>query len=676
MNFINAKELTQYYGANLVLDHIHFEINEGDKVGLIGSNGSGKTTLMRLLAGRLVPDEGQLMIKKQTKIGYVAQIPTVEAHCTVLDVLTLGLKDLNECQNQMSELERMMGDPAYAGNEEELDRLLKKYASLQERFEREGGYEMEASIDQVASGLGISKEAYSLPFQSLSGGEQTRVVLASQLIVKPELLLLDEPTNHLDLTRTEWLESFLRDYTGTCVIISHDRYFLDRVITKTMELEDGQAFMSTGGYTVYMKEKEERLLQQFNAYQEQQKKIKKMKETIRQLEEWGRNGDNEKFFKRAASMRRALERMERIKRPILERRQAEFDLDIQDRSGRRALVFEQLQKSYGTDCVLKEASGLLEYGDKIALLGHNGSGKTTLFKLLLGKEKPDAGFMEWGSRVEIGYLAQQEEPSNPKETMLDFFKKNACVEEGEARGLLARYLFYGPAVFRTVGQLSGGEWTRLRLALLMHHKPNLLLLDEPTNHLDIASREALEEALSDYTGTILAISHDRYFVNKLAERIWELQDGRLSVYQGNYDDYREKKMEKLIKETETSTRSKQQYSDRLRGGATRQLEQRANHRDAERNKIEHVASDDSPERSRSRKNTKGDGRSAAIKLQRLEQDIAELEAKIQELDLQMEAKSVQIAAPDQLNTLEQQWTEREALVQRRDLLLAEWLELS
>ncbi|WP_106768286.1 ribosomal protection-like ABC-F family protein [Paenibacillus faecalis] len=676
MNFINAKELTQYYGANLVLDHIHFEINEGDKVGLIGSNGSGKTTLMRLLAGRLVPDEGQLMIKKQTKIGYVAQIPTVEAHCTVLDVLTLGLKDLNECRNQMSELERMMGDPAYAGNEEELDRLLKKYASLQERFEREGGYEMEASIDQVASGLGISKEAYSLPFQSLSGGEQTRVVLASQLIVKPELLLLDEPTNHLDLTRTEWLESFLRDYTGTCVIISHDRYFLDRVITKTMELEDGQAFMSTGGYTVYMKEKEERLLQQFNAYQEQQKKIKKMKETIRQLEEWGQNGDNEKFFKRAASMRRALERMERIKRPILERRQAEFDLDIQDRSGRRALVFEQLQKSYGTDCVLKEASGLLEYGDKIALLGHNGSGKTTLFKLLLGKEKPDAGFMEWGSRVEIGYLAQQEEPSNPKETMLDFFKKNACVEEGEARGLLARYLFYGPAVFRTVGQLSGGEWTRLRLALLMHHKPNLLLLDEPTNHLDIASREALEEALSDYTGTILAISHDRYFVNKLAERIWELQDGRLSVYQGNYDDYREKKMEKLIKETETSTRSKQQYSDRLRGGATRQLEQRANHRDAERNKIEHVASDDSPERSRSRKNTKGDGRSAAIKLQRLEQDIAELEAKIQELDLQMEAKSVQIAAPDQLNTLEQQWTEREALVQRRDLLLAEWLELS
>lgn len=675
MNLINANQLTQYYGANLVLDHIHFEINEGEKVGLIGSNGSGKTTLMTLLAGRLVPDEGQLMIRKHTKIGYVAQIPTVEEHCTVFDVLTEGLKELNECRSQMSELEQMMGDPVYAGNDEELERLLRRYASLQEHFEREGGYEMDASIDQVASGLNISKAAYALRFGSLSGGEQTRVVLASQLIVKPELLLLDEPTNHLDLTRTEWLESYLRDYAGTCVIISHDRYFLDRVISKTIELEDGEAFTSVGGYTVYMKEKEERLLQQFNAYQEQQKKIKKMKETIKQLEEWGRNGDNEKFFKRAASMRRALERIERIKRPVLERRQAEFALDSQDRSGRRVAMFEQLKKSYGNHSILKDISGLLEYGDKIALMGHNGSGKTTLFKLLLGEEKPDSGQLELGSRVDVGYLAQQEEPSDPKETVLGYFKKTAGVEEGEARGMLARYLFYGSDVFRTVGKLSGGEWTRLRLALLMNQKPNLLLLDEPTNHLDIASREALEEALSDYTGTVLAISHDRYFVNRLAQRIWELQDGRLTVYYGNYDASREKKLEQLTRvQAHTDKAYSREHSDRLQNGFSQQMKQSLMSQD----KIVHSKKERAPINVslEQQKHLRDSERNTEVKLQRLEQDIAVLEARIHELDLEMEAESVQTEEVDHLVKLEQRWMERETLVQRRDELLSEWLELS
>lgn len=677
MNLINAKELTQYYGANLVLDHIHFEINEGDKVGLIGCNGSGKTTLMCLLAGQLAPDEGQLMIKKHTRIGYLAQIPTVEEHCTIFDVLTQGLEELNECRRQMSELEQMMADPVYAESDEELERLLRRYASLQERFESEGGYEMEANIDQVALGLGISKAAYGLRFGSLSGGEQTRVALASQLIVKPELLLLDEPTNHLDLTRTEWLESYLRDYVGTCVIISHDRYFLDRVISKTIELEDGEAFTSAGGYTVYMKEKEERLLQQFNAYQEQQKRIKKMKETIKQLEEWGRNGDNEKFFKRAASMRRALERMERIKRPVLERRQAEFALDSQDRSGRRVAVFEQIKKSYGNQSVLKDVNGLLEYGDKIALMGQNGSGKTTLFKILLGEENPDSGQMERGSRVEVGYLAQQEEPSDPKETVLGYFKKIASVEEGEARGMLARYLFYGSDVFRTVGQLSGGEWTRLRLALLMHQKPNLLLLDEPTNHLDIASREALEEALSDYTGTVLAISHDRYFVNRLAQRIWELQDGRLTVFHGNYDAFREKKLEQLTRTQAYAHETlKQDYSDRLLSGFSHRVEPSSMSLTGDKvahSKKERVALNASMELQKKSKNSE---RYVEVKIQQLEQDIATLEARIHELDSKMEVESVQAEETDHLVKLEQRWKERETLAQRRDELLSEWLELS
>ncbi|WP_422660397.1 ribosomal protection-like ABC-F family protein [Paenibacillus sp. EC2-1] len=664
MILINAKELTQYYGANLVLDHIHFEIKEGERVGLIGCNGSGKSTLMRLLAGKLVPDEGQLMIRRNTKIGYLAQVPSIDEHCTVFDVLTEGLKELGECRCQISELEQMMGDPLYVGNDEKLEQLLRRYASLQERFEREGGYEMDATIDQVALGLDISKDAYQLRFSSLSGGEQTRVILASQLIVKPELLLLDEPTNHLDLARTEWLESYLQDYNGTCVIISHDRYFLDRVISKTIEIEDGEAFASDGGYTDYMKEKEERLLQQFNDYQEQQKKIKKMNETIRQLEEWGRNGDNEKFFKRAASMRRSLERMERIKRPVLERRHAEFAVDSLDRSGRRVAVFEQLEKSYGRKSILKNANGLLEYGDKFVLMGRNGSGKTTLFKMLLGEEKPDSGWLELGARVNVGYLPQQEEPTDLKATVLDFFKKNAKVEEGEARGMLARYLFFGPNVFRAVGQLSGGEWTRLRLALLMHQKPNLLLLDEPTNHLDIASREALEEMLIDYTGTVLAISHDRYFINRLAQRIWEIEECQLSIYLGNYDAYRDKKAEQLAKiQLQSQETQNQEHSGRLCRGSSHDVDtSRAS-----------LAKGSAKERQRQSKDKR---ELVTDKLQRLEQDISSLEAKIQSLELVMKLETIQTEEADDLLKLEQQWNEHEALVLQRDKLLAEWIELS
>lgn len=541
MNMINVQKLTQYHGAQLVLDGISFEIQEGEKVALIGRNGSGKSTLMRLLAGLDQPNEGQLAIKKDTLIGYVEQIPSHMDSWTVLDVLSHGLIHLKEYRAEMTELEKKMSDPGIAGNAEQLDRVLRRYSALQERFETEGGYELEASIDKIATGLQIPKSEYGLAFGSLSGGEKTRVVLASQLIVQPDLLLLDEPTNHLDLARTEWLEEFLREYPGTCIIISHDRYFLDRVVTKTIELEDGEAFSYQGGYTAFMKDKEERLLQQFADYQEQQKVIKKMKESIKQLEEFGRIGGNEKFFKRAASMRRALERMEKVKRPVLERRQADFELHPQDRSGRRVAYFEQVEVRYGNQAVLEGASGLIEFGEKIALMGPNGSGKTTLFKVLVGELMPDSGSLEWGARVDVGYLAQQEEPENPKETVLQYFRENAGVEEGEARGILARYLFYGAAVFRSVGQLSGGEWTRLRLALLIHQKPNLLLLDEPTNHLDIASREALEDALQGYQGTVLAISHDRYFVNQVSGKVWDLNQGTLTVYHGNYDDFRAKK---------------------------------------------------------------------------------------------------------------------------------------
>ncbi|WP_339271956.1 ABC-F family ATP-binding cassette domain-containing protein [Paenibacillus sp. FSL K6-1330] len=654
MNIINVQKMTQYHGAHLVLDQISFEIQEGEKVALIGRNGSGKSTLMRLLAGLDQPNEGQLAIKKGAKIGYLEQIPSHMDTWTVLDVLSQGLSHLKDYRAEMTELEEKMSDPDTAGNPELLDRVLRKYSALQERFETEGGYELEASIDKIASGLQIPKSEYGLAFGSLSGGEQTRVALASQLIVQPDLLLLDEPTNHLDLARTEWLEEFLREYPGTCVIISHDRYFLDRVVSKTIELEDGEAFTAHGGYTAFMKDKEERLLQQFAEYQEQQKVIKKMKESIKQLEEFGRIGGNEKFFKRAASMRRALERMERVKRPVLERRQADFELNPQDRSGRRVAYFEQVEVSYGNQAVLRGASGLIEFGEKIALMGSNGSGKTTLFKVLLRELTPDSGSLEWGSRVDVGYLAQQEEPDNPKETVLQYFREKAGVEEGEARGILARYLFYGAAVFRSVGQLSGGEWTRLRLALLIHQKPNLLLLDEPTNHLDIASREALEDALQDYAGTILAISHDRYFVNQVSRKVWDLNQGKLTVYHGNYDDFRAKKeqLEAALIGRELSAGSE---------GITKQKV------------AQQPQAKDSPAPLSKRVNA---DRSSAVRSKWLEEEIARIEFRIRQLDDWLETEGDDLHEDTDLSLLEQRWNERELLSASRDELLAEWLELT
>ncbi|MBD0379433.1 ribosomal protection-like ABC-F family protein [Paenibacillus sedimenti] len=540
MLIINSQNVKKYHGAQLVLEDVTFEIHQGERVGLVGRNGSGKSTLLRLISKMEKPDEGLLTVRKDTRIGYLAQIPEEWEAGTVYDVLAASFRDVRECRAKMAELEQRMSDPDAASQRTQLDLLLRQYAQLQERFEREGGYELDARIDQVTTGLRIAREFYDRPFASLSGGEKTKIALASQLIGKPDLLLLDEPTNHLDLFGVEWLEEFLGKYEGACLIVSHDRYFLDRVVTKVVELEDGESSTYHAHYTGYMKEKEERLLQQFADYQEQQKKIKKMKETIKQLTEWGRIGGNEKFFRRAASMQKALDRMEKLKRPVLDPKAADFDLRPDDRSGKRVIRFEDVSKRYGSKTVLHQASGLLEYGEKVMLVGHNGSGKTTLLKLILGEEQADAGAMELGARVDVGYLAQEEYPADQKQTVLDYFREEARMEEGEARGRLASYLFYGADVFKPVSQLSGGEWTRLRLALLVLRKPNLLILDEPTNHMDIVSREALEEALEEFPGTILAVTHDRYFMNRLSRKIWELDGGRITVFLGNFDDYKEK----------------------------------------------------------------------------------------------------------------------------------------
>jgi len=481
----SCQHIKKFHGANIVLEDVTFEIAEGDRVGLIGRNGCGKSTLLQVIAGVQSIDEGQLSLQKRTRIGYLPQVPIDRADETVYQVLSLGYRDLLASRALMIELEEQMAKRP----EPELTGLLRQYAELQERFRREGGYEMDAHISQVANGLGIPPNQFDRRYSTLSGGEQTKVGLASLLIGRPTLLLLDEPTNHLDTAGIEWLESFLIGYDGTCLVVSHDRYFLDRVISKMIELEDGEAVTYLTNYTGYVKEKEERLLLQFAQFKEQQKRVKQMHETIHQLQEWGKIGDNGKFFRRAASMQRALDRMERVKRPVLDRRSAEFDLTESDRSGRDVLRLASLSKRYSERPLLDRVDGSLRFGDKVVLIGKNGAGKSTLFRLVLGQVTPDSGSVTLGTRVEVGYLAQQDYPTQAK-TVLQLFCEEAKCENGVGRSRLARYLFYGEDVFKLVNQLSGGEWTRLRLALLMHHKPNLLLLDEPTNHLDIASREA------------------------------------------------------------------------------------------------------------------------------------------------------------------------------------------
>jgi len=545
---IQCQNVQKYHGAQLVLNSITFDIRQGEKIGLIGRNGCGKTTLFHLLNGEERPDQGQISIRKGSVVGMLAQIQEVNEKETVYEVLQRSFADPLLWQQRLRELELEMSTFNTGTDETLWNRLLKEYGSLQDKFETAGGYEIESTIQRVASGLGIGTGQYSRLFASLSGGEKTKVGLAELLLRRPDVLLLDEPTNHLDMNAIEWLEQYLQSYDGTVLAISHDRYFLDAVVKKVIEIEDGEAFTFHTNYSGYQVEKETRLLQQFADYQEQQKKIKQMQESIKRLIEFGNRGTppNPAFYRRAASMQKALDRMVKVKRPILERKSMDLQLEQNDRSGNQVVILEDIGKAYGERSLFTDANEVLRYGETTALIGGNGAGKSTLLRIILGQETPDTGSCTLGSRTALGYLAQEAVPDNNKQSVLRYFREEAGLEEGEARGQLARFLFYGADVFKDITNLSGGEWTRLRFAVLMHRKPNLLILDEPTNHLDIDSREALEEALEEFPGTVLAVSHDRYFINRLFHKLWSIESGRFGVFNGNYEYYKEKQAEQAL----------------------------------------------------------------------------------------------------------------------------------
>ncbi|GEB34219.1 ribosomal protection-like ABC-F family protein [Brevibacillus parabrevis] len=601
MIIVATTQLQKSYGADPVLQNITLEIKAGERVGIVGPNGAGKTTLFKLLAGIESPDSGELYRAKGTVWAYLPQSPQYPQEWTGRDVVASAFAEVRHIQEQMRELESQMA--LLYEDEAALNRLMQRYQKLQDEFEQQDGYQWETRMTQVVQGLGVSEELLATPFAQLSGGEKTKAGLAKLLCQKSDVLLLDEPTNHLDVESMEWLEQFLQSYSGTVLIISHDRYFLDAVVTSVYHVDGGEAEFYIGNYSAFATEREERLLRQFAAYQEQQKKIKKMKETIKRLKEWGNrsNPPNEAFHRRAKSMEKALARIERIERPKMEADRMGLQFKKTDRSGQDVLIVTDVHKTYGGKQLFADASLLLRFGERKALLGPNGCGKSTLIRMLLGETEPDAGRLAIGSSVKVGYLSQQALEGDQNQRLIEAFRDVAKVTEAEARHLLAKFLFYGEHVFKKVSQLSGGERMRLRLAQLMHQDINLLILDEPTNHLDIEARETLEEALADFHGSLFIVSHDRYFLQKMVDGVFWVEDKRIVHDVGTYEEARTKQKERS-----------QKRADRLAGEAKAKPAAKPKPPEPKR---EVVATEAAPKRP----NT--------YKLSELEQRIAKLEEK-------------------------------------------------
>ena len=530
---VALRDVEKYYGANRVLKGITFEVNQGEKIGLLGRNGAGKTTLFRLLANLDSLDEGSILIRKGAVIGMLDQIPDFPETSTVYDVLYSAFADLTGIRNQMKQLEQLMKHQA-------TEKVLNSYAYLQQLFEVNDGYSMEENINRIRTGLKISDAMAEKEFALLSGGEKTRVMLGKLMLEKPDILLLDEPTNHLDLSSIEWLEEFLKAYEGTAIIISHDRYFLDRVVSRIVEIVDGKAELYAGNYSYYFQEKQERYEAQLARFSQEQKKIKQLEDAARRMHEWAERANNDAMHKRAFSIEKRIERMDKTDKPIRER-QMNTAFAEHTFSGKDVVFAQGLHKKYGDRTVLDKLDLLVRRNERVAILGDNGSGKSTLMGIIAGEVQPDGGTIKVGDSARFAYLPQTVTFADPKLSILGTVTRTLSLPEGIARGLLARYKFRQEDVHKTVETLSGGEKSRLRLCIMMQKDVNLLLLDEPTNHLDIDSREWLENALEDFTGTLVFVSHDRYFIRKFADRISELAGGRIQDYYGDYEYFRESK---------------------------------------------------------------------------------------------------------------------------------------
>lgn len=534
---LSCKDITKSYGTDIILKKINFNLEEHEKAAVVGVNGAGKTTLFKIITDNLSYDDGQLYIPKNTTIGYLEQNVDIRSEKTIYEEMLSVFESIFELEEKLHSMERKMSSLS----DSEYSSFMEQYARFQHEFEESDGYSCKSRINGVLKGLGFTEDEYSQQVCTLSGGQKTRVFLGKLLLMKPDILLLDEPTNHLDIDSIQWLEDFLKSYSGACLIISHDRYFLDRTVSKIIDIENGKSSVYNGNYSFFIKQKDAARAAQLKQYANQQREIRHQEEVIKTLRQFNR----EKSIKRAESREKALERMEKMERPENLPEKMHLRLTPQIQSGNDVLSAEDLSMSFGNNRLFSNVSFEIKRGEKVAIIGPNGIGKSTLFKIILNELKPDFGKVVLGVNVNPGYYDQEHHELDDKNTIFDeIHNAYPNMTNGEIRNVLASFVFTEDDVFKTIGTLSGGEKGRVSLAKIMLSKSNFLILDEPTNHLDMYSKEILEDAINNYDGTVLYISHDRYFIDKTAERTLELSRDGITQYLGNYSYCMEKKAEK------------------------------------------------------------------------------------------------------------------------------------
>ena len=638
---LSCQNISKAFVENQVLKNVSFHIEDHEKAAIVGINGAGKTTLLRIIVGEMTPDDGQVVLAKDKTLGYLAQNSTVDTSHTIYEELLSVKADLLRLEEKIRECENNMKH----ADGDALEDLMKQYTSLTHAFETGGGYLYRSELVGVLKGLGFTEDEFSKPVATLSGGQKTRVALGRLLLQNPDLIILDEPTNHLDMTSIAWLETYLLNYKGAVLIVSHDRYFLDRIAGKVIEIDQSKATTFMGNYSDYAVKKEQLRVAAWNAYMNQQRDIKHQEEVIEKLKSFNR----EKSIKRAESREKMLDKIEVIEKPSEVRTDMKLSLTPRILSGNDVLTVEHLSKSFDSHKLFTDVNFEIKRGEHVAIIGDNGSGKTTLLKILNGLVPADQGTFRLGSNVEIGYYDQEHHVLHSEKTLFEEISDDyPYLNNTQIRNVLAAFLFTGEDVFKRISDLSGGERGRVSLAKLVLSNANFLILDEPTNHLDIMSKEILEDALNGYEGTILYVSHDRYFINRTAHRILDLTEGQFVSYVGNYDYYMEKH-DTVMAAIEAST---PQSADADNTAATKAAESEV--------KLDWKAQKEEQARLRKKEND----------LKKCEEKIAELEARISEIDTEMSDPSIgtqvaklqeltkeQAACQEQLEKLYEQWEE-------------------